>query len=215
MIYLDNAATSFHKPKCVKNAVIKAMENLTANPGRSGHKLAQDVAGEIFETRELLKEFFNAKEHQVIFTKNCTEALNIAILGTLKSGDHVVTSVYEHNSVLRPLEFLKTKGVQVTIIEDDLQNFHQVLQQHIMPNTKLVVITSVSNVTGDGCNLQAVGEVCKKNNIIYLVDGAQGCGHVEIDIKKMNIDAIKHSFLDNTQKEKLLEEFELKYKELI
>lgn len=190
MIYLDNAATSLNKPKLVKESVIYAMNNLTANPGRSGHNLSQNVANEIFSTRELIKEFFKAEDYDVIFSKNCTESLNLAIIGFLKSGDHVITTCYEHNSVLRPLKYLQSKGIEVEILDCELTDFHDQLLYHIKPNTKMVITTAISNVTGDICDLKRVGEICLKNNLIYLVDGAQGCGHIEINVEDCKIDML-------------------------
>ena len=190
MIYLDNAATSFIKPKSVKMAVINAMEKLTANPGRSGHKQSQDVAQIVFDTREKIKEFFNAKTHDVIFTKNCSEALNLAILGTVKNGDHVITTCYEHNSVLRVLEHLKSKDVQVTILDCDLADFSCQFESEIKANTRMIITNGVSNVTGEVCDIKQVSEICKKHNLIYLVDGAQMCGHLEVDIDEFGIDML-------------------------
>ncbi len=187
-IYFDNAATSFKKPNMVKNAVINSLNLYTANPGRSGHKLSQAVAEMVSETRENVLEFFGAKNHKLIFTKNCTEALNLAILGTLKKGDHVITTCYEHNSVLRPLEWLKNHGVEVTILMCDLENFSLDFETKIKPNTKLVITTFVSNVTGEICDVESVNKICKKHNLKHLVDGAQACGHIEIDLKKIDCD---------------------------
>ncbi len=192
-VYFDNAATSFHKPKEVKNAVLYAVENLTANPGRSGHKLSQNVAEIIVETRENLKEFFGAKSYDLIFTKNCTEALNLAIFGTLKKGDHVITTCYEHNSVLRPLEHLKKLGVEVTILDSDLEKFHESFEQKIQPNTKLVITTFVSNVTGDICDVKSVNQICKKHNIIHLIDGAQASGHMKINLEDLGCDMFAYA----------------------
>lgn len=188
IVYFDNAATSLIKPKEVINSVKYAAENLTANPGRSGHELSQNVAKKIFETRENLKEFFNAKNYDLIFTKNCTEALNLAIFGTLKKGDHVITTCYEHNSVLRPLERLKKDGVEVTILWCDLKNFHTEFEREIKPNTKLVITTFVSNVTGEVCDVAKVSKVCKNHGVKHLVDGAQACGHVWINLEKISCD---------------------------
>ena len=187
-VYFDNAATSLIKPKEVQIEVLNAMKNLTANPGRSGHKLSQNVAEKIYETRENLKDFFGAKSYDLLFTKNCTEALNLAIFGTLKSGDHVIATCYEHNSVLRPLERLKNIGVEVTILDCDLENFHLNLEDKIKPNTKMIITTFISNVTGEVCDIKSVNEVCKKHNIIHLVDGAQACGHIEIDLQNLGCD---------------------------
>ena len=161
-VYLDNAATSFYKPDIVKKTVNKAVNFLTANPGRSGHDLSQIVAQKVFETREILKEFFGAKSYELVFTKNCTEALNLAIFGTLKNGDHVITSCYEHNSVLRPLERLKKEGVEVTILNSDLENFHKEIEDQIKSNTKMIITTFVSNVTGEICDVKSVAKICKK-----------------------------------------------------
>ncbi|MBO5948072.1 aminotransferase class V-fold PLP-dependent enzyme [bacterium] len=187
-VYFDNAATSFFKPKEVKNAVNFAMENLTANPGRSGHNLSQNVAEIISETRENVLDFFGAKNYDLIFTKNCTEALNLAIFGTIKKGDHVIITCYEHNSVLRPLEELKNRGVEVTIIDCDLQNFHKEFESKIQPNTRLVITTFVSNVTGEICDVKSVNEICKIYKIKHIVDGAQASGHIEINIENLGVD---------------------------
>ena len=190
MVYFDNAATSFVKPQYVKNVVMSAMENYTANPGRSGHKYSFMVAEKIFNVRENIKKFFNCYDFSVIFTKNCTEALNLAIFSTLKKGDHVITTCYEHNSVLRPLEKLKESGVEVTVLNCNLADVHREVEQKLKLNTKLIITTFVSNVTGEVCNVKAVGEICKRYNILYLVDGAQASGHMEIDLTDINVDML-------------------------
>ena len=188
MIYLDNAATSFHKPKEVFMTVLNSLNSLTANPGRSGHKLSQMVADKIFETRENVKNFFGANNYDLIFTKNCSEALNLALLGTLKRGDHVITTCYEHNSVLRPLEHLKSEGVQVEIVDCELTKFHKEFEKKILPHTKLVVTTFVSNVTGEICDIESVNKICKKHKIKHLVDGAQASGHLPINLGNLGVD---------------------------
>ncbi len=188
MIYFDNAATSLIKPISVKNAVMIALDKFTANPGRSGHR-PSILAGEmVYETREILKKFFNAPEHEVVFTKNCTEALNLGLTGVLKAGDQVITSCYEHNSVLRPLHALEKTGVEVEILDCNLSAFHDELPKHIKQNTKMIVVTGMSNVTGESPNLKAIGEIAKKHNIIFMVDGAQSSGHLVIDLQNNNID---------------------------
>lgn len=188
MIYLDNAATSFYKPQAVKDSVKFALDNYTANPGRSGHTYSLRVLEKISETREKVKNFFNFNEYSLIFTKNCTEALNLAIFSTLKTGDHIITTCYEHNSVLRPLEELKSKGVQVTVLNCDLEDFHTHLEKEIKLNTKLVITTFVSNVTGEICDVKKVGDICKRYKILYLVDGAQASGHTIIDLNYLGVD---------------------------
>ena len=188
MIYFDNAATSLLKPYSVKRAVIDALDNYTANPGRSGHFRSMMVAEKIFDTREMLKHFFNANDYEVIFTKNCTEALNLAILGTLKAKDHIIVSCYEHNSVLRTLEHLKKDGIEVTIIYSDLNDFSNHLEESIKVNTKMVICTMVSNVTGESSDVESIGNFCQKHKLIYLADGAQASGHIKIDLTNSNID---------------------------
>ena len=188
MIYFDNSATSLIKPDSVKRIVAKAMSSLTANPGRSGHNLSQKVTSAIFETREKLKTFFHAEDYEIVFTKNCTEALNLAIFGCLNAGDHVICTCYEHNSVLRPLRYLRGVGIDTTIVEDDLSSVGENIEKYIKSNTKMIITNCVSNVTGEICDISKVGEICKKHGILYLVDGAQSSGHLDVDIEKCNID---------------------------
>ncbi len=190
MIYFDNAATSLIKPNTLKKKLVYAINSLTANPGRSGHKLSFKVAEEIFDARENLKKMFNANDYDVIFTKNCTEALNLAIFGLLNSGDHVITSMYEHNSVLRPLEVLKARNVEVEVLNCDLCVFEKELEHRIKDNTRLVILTGCSNVTGETSNIDKVVEVCKTHNIMCLIDGAQLCGHKVIDLEKTPVDML-------------------------
>lgn len=193
MIYFDNAATSFYKPEQVKNILNKSINKLTANPGRSGHKLSQRIAQAIFETREAVKQFFHATDYQVLFTKNCTESLNFAIFGSLNEGDHVISTIYEHNSVLRPLEYLKSKNVEVTIIDTEMENIPNEIERNIKVNTKLIITTAISNVTGEICDIKKVGEICKKHKILYLVDGAQASGHIDINLTDANVDMFAFS----------------------
>lgn len=188
MIYFDTAATSFYKPEIVKKSVIYAMNELTANPGRSGHAPSFRAGEMVFDTREKVKEFFNADNFDVIFTKNCTEALNLAIFGSVKSGDHIITTCYEHNSVLRPVFHLQELGVECTILDCDMKDLAKEIERAIKPNTKLIVVTATSNVTGEVSDYSAIGEVAKRHGVRLLVDGAQSSGHLKFDLKKSNID---------------------------
>ena len=188
MIYFDNSATSLIKPYLVKKEVLNAVEHLSANPGRSGHDLSVKVAQKIYETRENLKRFFHAENYEIIFTKNCTESLNLVIFSMLKKGDHVICSCYEHNSVLRPLEQLRKQGVDVEILWCDLKDFSNRFESRIKLNTKMVISTYISNVTGEICDVVSVGEKCKKYGVKYLIDGAQACGYIEINLAKINAD---------------------------
>ena len=145
MIYLDNAATTFYKPQEVKNAVADALTFYSANPGRSGHDLSVKTAEKIFEARERINDFFNGYGSEYVsFTSNCTQALNTAIKGVLKKGDHVVVSTFEHNSVLRPLYKLKEKGLvdySVFQVFDDEEKTLKSFKNAFRNNTKLCPFT--------------------------------------------------------------------------
>ncbi|WIV12545.1 aminotransferase class V-fold PLP-dependent enzyme [Proteiniborus sp. MB09-C3] len=193
MIYLDNAATSFPKPDIVYNSIIEAMREYGANPGRSGHKLALKAGRAIYETRELLGNFFNIENPmRIIFTSNATDGLNLAIKGLLKPEDHVITTSMEHNSVLRPLKALESIGVETTIIQcDEAGSIHiEDIEANIKSNTKLIVTTHASNVTGTIFPIKEIGSIAKKHNIIYMVDAAQTAGVYNIDVIDMNIDIL-------------------------
>ena len=191
MIYLDNAATTFPKPPSVYESVMRAMTVYGANPGRGSHKMAIEGARVIYETRELLAELFNLDNPmKVIFTFNATDSLNIAIKGLLNLGDHVVTTEMEHNSVLRPIKELENSGVENTIVKcasDGTINLND-LESAIKDNTKLIVTTHVSNLTGTIFPAEEIGKICKKHNIPYLLDASQSAGVLPIDVKKYNID---------------------------
>ncbi len=188
MIYFDAAATSFYKPDIVKKSVVQAMNELTANPGRSGHILSAKASEMVFNTREKVKEFLHAEHYDVIFTKNCTEALNLAIFGTLNKGDHVISTSYEHNSVLRPLFRLNELGVESTILDCDMKDLPAEIEKAIKPNTKLIIVTATSNVTGEVSDFSIIGEIAKHHGIRFLVDGAQSSGHMEINLENSNVD---------------------------
>lgn len=192
MIYFDNAASGGRKPDCVQSAVCSAVK-VCANPGRSGHKLALACALTVQDARKALNDFFGGYGFdRVIFTKNCTEALNIALFGVLKKGDHVVTTPMEHNSVLRPLERLKRAGVityDVCPLSNDGNVAPQAIASLIKPNTRLVAVTATSNVTGATPPLKAIRAVIPKP-VLFLCDGAQGGGHVPIDMQGAGIDLL-------------------------
>lgn len=189
MIYFDNAATGGFKPYQVLETTETVMKYLCANPVRSGHRLALTGAEIIFNCRKNFASFLNTAPERIIFTKNCTEALNIAILGTAISGGHVITTVYEHNSVLRPLSYLQEKGIisfDVISPSKDRSLSENILSA-VKSNTYMIVHTLASNVTGETFDVQKIGEFCKVNNIILLCDGAQAGGHIETDMQKNNI----------------------------
>ncbi len=186
MIYFDNAATGGFKPSAVINAATTVTKYLCANPGRSAHRLA--VTGEkiVYDCRCLLGQMFGATPERVILTKNCTEALNMAILGSVRAGGHVITTVFEHNSVLRPLYHLRDKGlISLDVVAPDKeQDIVQTISNKIKPETYLIAVTAISNVTGEVFPIRKVGEIAKEKGILFLVDGAQGGGHIPISVNK-------------------------------
>ena len=192
MLYFDNAATGGNKPDAVLTAVTSAVK-LCANPGRSGHKLSLACAENVQRCRKELNRFFDGDGYErVIFTKNCTEALNVAIFGVLERGDHVVCTCMEHNSVLRPLEFLKKSGV-ITYDVCPLNENGNISPQHfvslVKTNTKLAIVTTASNVTGAIPDLSALRRALPKR-VLLLCDGAQGAGHFPIKTSETGIDIL-------------------------
>lgn len=193
MIYLDNAATTFPKPEEVYQAMLESMKEFGANPGRSGHKLALKAGRAIYETRELLSKLFNIENPMnIIFTSNATEGLNLGIKGILKSGDHVITTSMEHNSVLRPLKALENIGVETTIIQCDKTGMINIkdIEKNIRQNTKMIITTHASNVTGTLFPIDEISKIAHKNGLLYMVDAAQTAGVYDIDVKNMNIDIL-------------------------
>lgn len=193
MIYLDNAATSFPKPDIVYEAIMEAMKEYGANPGRSGHKLALKAGRAIYETRDLLSKFFNIEDPmRIIFTSNATDGLNLAIKGLLKSGDHVITTSMEHNSVLRPLKALEKTDVETSIIQCDETGSIDIkdIEANIKNNTKLIITTHASNVTGTIFPVKEIGKLARKHGVVYMLDAAQTAGVYDIDVVDMNIDIL-------------------------
>lgn len=190
MIYFDNAATSRHKPKEVIKAVEYEIKH-AANPGRSGHTDALSAAQKISDTRDNVIEYFNAPHHNVVFTKNCTEALNLAF-NVLTQG-HVVITANEHNSVLRPLFKLADQNViSVSVVTPSPDGYVSPLEieNKIRKNTVMIVVNHISNVTGLETDLFNVGKIADKHGIVFTVDAAQSAGHVEIDVDKLKIDML-------------------------
>ncbi|MDQ2086173.1 aminotransferase class V-fold PLP-dependent enzyme [Herbivorax sp. ANBcel31] len=192
MIYLDNAATSYPKPKSVYEKMLSCMKKYCANPGRGGHKMALDSGRAILKTRQIVADFFNIKNPmQIVFTKNATEAINIAIKGVLKEGDHVIITCMEHNSVIRPLKSMeKDKNIQLSIVKGN--EFGEIdaedIKKSLKENTKLIVSTLSSNVNGIIMPVKEMGTIAKEKGILFLVDASQGAGCIKIDVNKLNID---------------------------
>lgn len=194
MIYLDNAATSFPKPIEVIKTVNSAFNLYGANPGRSGHDFSISAANQVYLCREALNRFFNGYGAEFVsFFPNCTYALNTAIKGIVKKDDHIIISSLEHNSVLRPIHKLKTIGFAEYSVfkvgktkEETIENFKKSFEN----NTKLCVVTAVSNVFGNILPLVELSAIAHENGAYFFVDGAQGAGVVELDMKKQGIDCL-------------------------
>lgn len=188
-IYFDNAATSRPKPQCVVDEVVKALTVYNANPGRSGHEAALKAAHCVYQARNALSGFLHAEEGSCIaFQFNCTDALNLAVKGILHRGDHVISTLLEHNSVLRVLSGLSSRRyIDLTLIspKDDGLIDPEEIRRSIRRNTRLVVLTHASNVTGA---VQPVAAACRISNeydIPCLIDGAQALGAMPVDVQKL------------------------------
>lgn len=193
MIYFDNAATGGFKPNSVIETAISVIKYLNANPNRSAHKLSQTASSYVFSARKKTAEFFGVSTpSRVIFTKNCTEALNLAIHGGIKGGK-VLTSTLEHNSVLRPLFTMqKNKIIDLTVITPQNKAFLTAndIEKNFTSDVSAVVINSASNVTGEVSKIYEIGEFLKNKNAVYIVDGAQAGGHIKLSLKDGYIDAL-------------------------
>jgi cysteine desulfurase family protein len=193
LIYFDSAATSWPKPSKVWEAMEHCIKFVGANPGRSGHQMALEAGRLVDEARELLATLFNIKNpDRIVFTMNATEALNLAIKGLLKEGQHVITSSMEHNSVTRPLYVLQGKGVEVTKVPcaKDGSISVQDIESAMQPNTAAVVITHASNVTGTIMPIGEIGQITKKRGICLIVDAAQTAGVFDLDVAFMGINLL-------------------------
>lgn len=189
MIYFDNAATSFPKPEGVRQALLEALDG-AVNPGRSAHALAMETARRIYAVRKRIADHIGAAHPgHVVFTKNCTEALNIAIRGALAPGDHVVTTVFEHNSILRPLNDMRLQGVEITHVRPqsgDVVTPEDILAA-IEPHTRMVVLAHTTNLTGATVDIAAIGRALPEG-ILFCVDGAQSLGSHAIEVENWGID---------------------------
>lgn len=191
MIYLDNAATSWPKPREVIEAVREALEDYGANPGRSGHRLAIRAARAIYEAREALAEFFGAGDpDRIVLTKNVTEALNLVLYGFLRPGDHVITTSMEHNSVMRPLRDLERRGVELTVVRASPQGRldPEEVRKAIKGNTRLIAMVHLSNVTGTLMPVKEVLGIAHGEGVPVLLDCAQSAGTLPIDLRELPVD---------------------------
>ena len=193
MIYFDNAATSWPKPDCVHEAMAAYMRDVGANPGRSGHRLANEAERLRLDAREALAELLGISDPmRVIFTLNATEALNIVIQGLLPPGAHVATTSMEHNSVMRPVRAAQQRGASVSIIpcrSDGTVALHAV-EEHICPDTRLIAVNHASNVCGTVLPIDRIGAIARRRRIPFLVDAAQTTGCWPINLSADNVDLL-------------------------
>ena len=199
MIYLDNAATSFPKPRRVWEEQARCMRLYCGNPGRGSHRLAMQSAQKIYECREELAKFLGSKHPEnVIFTMNTTAAINLAVKGLLRRGDHVLISDLEHNAVWRPVCKLAREGkISYSIFPSyALSNDRsparicQAIEELIRPNTRMLICTHASNICSVTMPITEIGALCRRHGILFVVDGAQSAGHLPIDVEAMQIDAL-------------------------
>ena len=192
MIYMDNAATTMHKPQEVIDAVVRAMSSM-GNAGRGANEASLSASRVIYDTRERLARLFGAKDaRRIAFTNNSTESLNIAIKGILSPGDHVITTMLEHNSVLRPLYEMEKKGVKLTIVPSDSMGRLNIrdIEEAITPDTKMIVCTNGSNLTCNYIDVKPIGELAHRHNVLFVVDASQTAGVFPIDVEDMKIDIL-------------------------
>ena len=188
LIYLDNAATSWPKPRCTVQAMARALEESGANPGRAGHRLSLEAGRIVERCRQALADMLGETDaSRVAFAQNATDALNMAIHGAVRTGDHVVSTLIEHNSVLRPLSELARSGIiTLTLVPPDADGrIHaQEIERALTARTRLVAMTHTSNVLGLEQDVAAIGAVCRRRGVLFLVDAAQTAGHLPLEPKK-------------------------------
>jgi len=193
MIYFDNAATSWPKPPGVAEAMVHYLDHVGANPGRSGHRLSVEAGRIVYGAREAVASLFHAPDPlRVVLTANVTEALNLALLGLLRPGDHVVTSSMEHNSVMRPLRALEQRGVALTVVPCTHQGMLDPadVEAAIRPDTRMIALNHASNVVGTLLPVREVGHIARGHGLWLLVDAAQTAGAYPIDVQVDRIDLL-------------------------
>lgn len=193
MIYLDNSSTTHRKPLPVILSALSGMTHNSINPSRASYKHGIKLSMKVYTCRERIADYLGAMPENIIFTSGCTMALNLGLHGTARKNGHIITTIFEHNSVLRVLDNLKkTHNISYTILEPNKSRKITVadIKKHIQDNTYMVIINHTSNVTGDTQDIETIGKFCHKNNLILFVDGAQSVGHEKIDMKNMHINLL-------------------------
>jgi len=192
-IYLDNAATSFPKPESVYQAVMHAMREIGASPGRGGHRRSLEAGRIMYQAREVAAAFFSAPDSsRIIFTHSATEALNMALRGTLAAGDHVITSSMEHNSLARPLHLLQKQGLDLTIVQAGADGVIDPddIRRAATPRTRMIAIGHVSNVSGTIQPIDLISAIAREAGALFLLDAAQSAGSLPIDVVSSAIDLL-------------------------
>ena len=193
-VYFDNASTTFPKPKVVVDNIYNYLINVGGNANRSASSNSLETSRQLCNARETVADFFNFhNSSNVIFTNNITTSLNMLIRGFLKEGFHVISSTMEHNSILRPLMDLKENlNIDLTLINASSTGYISVsdVKKAIKTNTKLIILSHASNVTGSIQPLEEIGKICLDKNIFFIIDSAQSAGVINVDMKKLNADAI-------------------------
>jgi cysteine desulfurase family protein len=192
-LYLDNAATSYPKPEKVYEAVIHAMRDVGASPGRGGYRRSLEAGRILYQAREAAASLFSIGDSsRIIFTQNATEALNLALYGTLTAGDHVITTSMEHNSLLRPLYALRNKGVELSIVPAASDGVVAVedIRRAMQVNTRMIAVSHVSNVCGAIQPIKPLAELCRETGALFLLDAAQSAGYLPIDVELEAIDLL-------------------------
>ena len=193
MIYFDNGATSYPKPDSVIKSAVNALKKYSFNSGRSGYKFAVDSGEKIYSVREKIADMFSFEPQNIVFTKNCTEALNIAIRGSVKNGEHLIISSLEHNSVSRVAQSLYDEGragYSIAAFSYDEEECVNNFERLINSKTSVIVCMHSSNVFGVVFPIKRIGELCKRRGIRFIVDAAQGAGVADINAKRDNIDIL-------------------------
>ena len=193
MIYFDNAATSWPKPPCVADAMTRFLAAIGASPGRGGHRLSLEAGRMVYETREAIAELFHAPDPlRVIFTHNVTEALNLALCGLLRPGQHVIVSSMEHNSMMRPLRDLEERDVELSVIPCSPEGFLNAddIRAAIRPNTVMIALNHASNVVGTIQPIREIGAIAREHHLLFLLDAAQSAGTCQIDMRFDQIDLL-------------------------
>lgn len=192
-VYLDNAATTFPKPEQVYQAVIQAMREVGASPGRGGHRRSLEAGRIMFMARETVARLFSIPDSsRIIFTQSATGSLNLALHGSLASGDHVITTSMEHNSLLRPLHALRREGVEVTVVTAGPEGIvdPEQIRRAVQANTRMIAVGHVSNVCGSIQPIAEIAKISQGAGAYFLVDAAQSAGYIEIDVVTTGIDLL-------------------------